>query len=365
MKIVYLWSFYEPYLKSFYQHNPDFLHQSYIEQYQQILNDYHGVPGSYCRWSERLGHNALLIVNNCEPMQRQWAIERNIPFDSDWRRKIALEQIRHFEPDIFFMGSMFDLYGDFLKKVKRIVKTCIGWIACPIPRGVTLTQMDAILSSVPQFVDTFRSMGIVSECVPPAFDSDILQLLDNTSDRVIPFSFVGGVTRNHKERYNLLTQLVEKTSMEVWGYGIKPHGIKEMLLNLLSGRNFVDPVVRRFRGEAWGLEMYRILHRSKITFNSHIDVAGDWCGNMRMYEATGVGTLLLTDKKSNLSELFEPDKEVIPYNSIDDAVEKLKYYLIHEEERKQIAKAGQNRTLTDYTFKNNVIKLIDIFNSLS
>ena len=46
--------------------------------------------------------------------------------------------------------------------------------------------------------------------------------------------------------------------------------------------------------------MYQALRRSLITLNSHIDMVGREAGNARLFEATGVGTFLLTDFKDNL-----------------------------------------------------------------
>jgi len=109
------------------------------------------------------------------------------------------------------------------------------------------------------------------------------------------------------------------------------------------------------------MEMYQILRRSKITINCHIDVAGKLAGNMRMFEATGVGTLLLTDNKENLSDIFVPGKEVVAYSTVDEAVEKINYYLTHEKERIEIANAGQQRTLTDYNYQKTVKKMLEYF----
>ena len=56
--------------------------------------------------------------------------------------------------------------------------------------------------------------------------------------------------------------------------------------------------------------MYGVLaHRRSL--NRHIDVAEDHANNMRLYEATGVGTLLLTDAKHILSDLFAIGEEVV------------------------------------------------------
>ena len=81
---------------------------------------------------------------------------------------------------------------------------------------------------------------------------------------------------------------------------------------------------------------------------------------MRLYEATGVGTCLLTDWKPNLHELFEPDKEVVAYQSPEECVEKIKWLLEHPEERERIAQAGQARTLQKHTFAQRAIQLNEI-----
>ena len=43
--------------------------------------------------------------------------------------------------------------------------------------------------------------------------------------------------------------------------------------------------------------MYEILRQSMLNLNHHIDVTGAYAGNARLFEATGVGTLLITDWK--------------------------------------------------------------------
>ena len=94
--------------------------------------------------------------------------------------------------------------------------------------------------------------------------------------------------------------------------------------------------------------MYAILQRSKVTFNKHIDMSNEYIGNARMFEATGVGALLLTDGLSSPNKVFKED-EVVYYDTVEEAIEKLNYYLGHETDRLKIAKKGQERTLADYT----------------
>ena len=96
--------------------------------------------------------------------------------------------------------------------------------------------------------------------------------------------------------------------------------------------------------------MFRILGQSRIALNRHIGSATRYANNMRLYEATGMGALLLTDHKENLAEIFEPGSEVLAYRSVAECVELARYYLEHELERQAIARAGRRRVLRDHTY---------------
>src|SRR5436305_7970864 len=100
--------------------------------------------------------------------------------------------------------------------------------------------------------------------------------------------------------------------------------------------------------------MYQVLRRSRITLNSHIDLAGREAGNMRLFEATGVGTCLLTDFKDNLDTLFAPDTEVAVWRSIDDCLGLIDRLIGDDGGRAAIARAGQVRTLAQHTYRHRV-----------
>ena len=138
--------------------------------------------------------------------------------------------------------------------------------------------------------------------------------------------------------------------IEFWGYDLR-------------GWPPWSRIKRGYRGQAWGLEMYRLLRDARISLNRHIAEAEGHANNMRLYEATGVGSLLLTDEGSNLSELFEPGREVVTYAGVDDLVEKARHYLAHDEERRAIAAAGQARTLRDHTYELRMQELAEILRS--
>jgi len=93
------------------------------------------------------------------------------------------------------------------------------------------------------------------------------------------------------------------------------------------------------------VELYK---RSKIGFNVHWNEFG--LGNQRLYHLPANGVMQICDCTSHLDRVFKAGEEVIGYRGVDDLVEKLKYYLDHDEERKEIALRGFRRTLREYRF---------------
>ncbi len=78
----------------------------------------------------------------------------------------------------------------------------------------------------------------------------------------------------------------------------------------------------------------------------------------RDFEVPGCGGFLLTGRADNIDHYYEVGREIICYDSLPDLVDKIRYYLAHNEERAAIAKAGYERTRRDHTY---VHRLVEIF----
>ena len=113
----------------------------------------------------------------------------------------------------------------------------------------------------------------------------------------------------------------------------------------------------------FGMDMYRKLQNSFLTLNSHIGEVGGQAGNCRLFEATGVGTCLVTDVRSNLSDFFESDEEVVTYESPEECWEKIKFLLNNPAARDEIAARGQSRTLREHTFSERAKSVVEIIES--
>lgn len=79
----------------------------------------------------------------------------------------------------------------------------------------------------------------------------------------------------------------------------------------------------------------------------------------RSIEIPACGGFMIAERTDEHKKLFEEDKEAVYFDTKEELLEKVKYYLEHEEERKQIAKAGYDRTRnSDYSYDNRVKEIL-------
>jgi spore maturation protein CgeB len=67
-------------------------------------------------------------------------------------------------------------------------------------------------------------------------------------------------------------------------------------------------------GPLYGLDLYRALARTRIVLNGAVDMAGEDRGNMRCFEATGCGAVLLTDS-GRYPDGFVDGETMVTYSS--------------------------------------------------
>jgi hypothetical protein len=362
MRFLIVDTYYPAFLDSVYASQGGLAQQPYVQQWRALMDQYFGTADFYSANLQKLGQEATEIVANCRPLQMRWAEEhglsiryslqrrtyRGLPFpwlDKDWFYPILLAQVKDYRPDVIHFPDPGHIDAAFLCEIRSYVRLITGQIASPIPRSADFRQYDLMLSSFPHFVERLQQQGLRSAYLNLGFEPRVLQHLKRTE--VYDVVFVGGLSSSHAERISFLERVAQGTRVDWWGYGVK---------NLASN----SPLRSTYHGSAWALDMYEKLFNDRIALNHHIDVAENYANNMRLYEATGVGSFLLTDFKDNLHQLFKPGKEVIAYRSPEECVELICYYLKNEEERQTIARTGQERTLREHTYHHRMQEFVEI-----
>ena len=83
---------------------------------------------------------------------------------------------------------------------------------------------------------------------------------------------------------------------------------------------------------------------------------------MRLFEATGGGSMLITDALPGVSRFFEPDKEIVTFSNEEELIAKILHFTTHEQERVTIASRGQNRCLKDWSMARAAESFMEIVN---
>jgi spore maturation protein CgeB len=268
---------------------------------------------------------------------------------------VAIAQIEDHDAEVVYLQDLSFFRRSHLDLLRGQSRLVVGQIASGMPAEELVRGFDLVLTSFPHYPERFRSIGVDSEYLPIAFYVRVLDRLrgegvepNPAADRPHGAVFVGGLDPDvHGAGLELLERVARELPLEVWGYGGE---------RLPAG----SALRRAYRGDAWGIEMYRVLATSRIAVNRHIRFAEGFANNMRLFEATGVGALLLTEDAPNLGDLFEPGREVVSYDGPEDLMEKLGHYLGHDDQRREIAAAGQARTLREHTYANLMTRLAGI-----
>ena len=342
---LFLNTYYPGFLAHHYRLMPERASWSYEAQRLALQQSCFGDSDFYSSGMTLAGWQAEDVIVNCAPLQEAWAREQGYCGHKQLM-DIAIEQIRRRRPEVLYLQDLGLATKEFLARIRPYVTVIAGQIASPVPAHSELKGLDLIFSSFPHFVEEFRRQGITAYYQPLAFDPRIAQTCA-TSERSHAVTFVGGISPAHKERQLFVASLAKLVPLECWGYGVdslRASGVEQT----------------RLHGEVWGSDMFATLRRSQITINHHIDVAQTYANNMRLFEATGCGALLVTDHKDNLDDLFSVGDEVIAYRSLEECAELVRYYLAHPEDARRIAERGQARTFRDHTYTKRMAQTAEI-----
>lgn len=388
-KLVKVTTYYKDYLQRYYSQHPSIISLSYDEQHKHLMSQAYGWSDYYAKHLRTLGVDAYEIVANAEPMQKKWAEENKLQINAN---EIVLEQIKKFKPDVVFMQDSTAFNGNWVKYLKENVssiKIVIGWCCSPFSK-INMDNskaFDFMFVCSKKFYEEFRQLGMEAYELHHAFESSLLpRIKENNNFPITNFIFIGSLIPGsgfHDLRKQVIEYIID-SGIEYELYAnityIKPidlagrklayllskvlkafnlneialkipkigkvYSLKEMPQNLPG----VKSLIKKAKPSLYALDMFKALHKAKIAFNLHGQIAGDYAANVRMFEITGVGSCLLTDWKKNITELFEPDKEIITYNSAQECTEKIKWLLDHPSQLTEISKAGQQRTLNTHNY---------------
>ncbi len=374
IKMVRASTFYPQVINSIYESDKQLDSKSYEQQYQVLMDTLFGWANFWKLSADKIDNFDIIeLVLNNERLQKTWAKDNKAFYEEkNWLLNILVKQLEHYQPNILFADDSSIFPNGFLTQLKKqipSIQLIIGWDGLKHDNIELYAEYDVILTPVKDSVEFYKKNNKYSYFSPFGFETSILDKIDTSRQKQYDTSFVGSIfyaKDYHIKRFETLGHVASKIELNLWASSFINKSEKQQWQpyrylqrqRLMQGKYkewfYIWQLASINKGSVFGKEMYQTLFDSKITINQHIDVATKLAGNMRLYEATGIGTCLVTDWKENMHEFFKIDEEVVTYKTSQECVDKIKYLLKNEEHRNRIAKAAQKRTLENYSFERRV-----------
>lgn len=159
-------------------------------------------------------------------------------------------------------------------------------------------------------------------------------------------TFVGGARLERVRLFNRLKK--DGVSVKCWGTGWEMSFLDRIANRLLHSPKRM--VAKSSRSRLTFEEMSSVFEQSRINLNFSRSYRGDRRQiKGRCFEVTCSGGFLLSEYIEGIEEYFVVDKEIVCFDSYSEMLDKIKFYLSHESERRQIAESGYRRTLSEHT----------------
>jgi hypothetical protein len=273
-------------------------------------------------------------------LQGLWARENGLKADS--LENILLAQMEHHRSEVFYNLDPIRYGSSFLARLPGCVKKSICWRAAP-SGNADLTKYDLVVCNFPSILDNWRQKGCKVAYFFPAHDP-VMDIYAEQRRNEWDLVFIGGFSRHHANRVEAL-----KAAASVPGIRARFHLEDSRLTRLANFLPFV-PGLGSYRhpkeiravlaGPIYGRDAYSALSSARIAFNGAVDMAGKDRGNMRCFEATGCGAVLLTDA-GLYPEGFIDGVTMVMYSSAEQIPELIKHLITNASWAESIAKEGR------------------------
>ena len=396
MRFLHFGFLYAPYVNDFFRRHPGLMHRSFEEQDAALKDDFFAGSDALASALRDIGYESRDHAFDVESIQKAWAREHDVAVGETWGPAIAKAQVVDFQPDVLMVNPFFVPPG-WIQEVRAEVSSIRLVMARHSSPRADLSPFkacDVVVSGDTRQVAELRDAGVDGQHLHHGFDDRVLPFLQERKNVDRAVLFTGQLLRRpgfHMYRTDVVRAITDAgipldlrlladpgvkarvrrgLGRRRWDLvrGMQKAGVPREKISRVPGltnvlgqgppaRELDRPLRKLAHPPLFGLEMLKTMRGAAITLNVHGDVSVSEANNLRLWEASGVGSCLLTDSKSNLGDLFDVGKEVVAFESVPDAVEKARWLLDNPDAAEAIARAGQERTLKDHTYAQRAVQL--------
>lgn len=264
------------------------------------------------------------------------------------------ERIRIEQADVLMVDTFNPYHPDYLRKLSiyKVLRINDGPMAAYDRDFAYLHAFDHVLYHSPAYSRDMQIDEKLRYCGAKRIDHWPLGSFDalcdrglteediQSKDRDVDVAFVGALAPNKMP----IIAAVKKA----FGRRMKLYGLTNLKRNLYFNYKFGFPGwVRTLPFEQY-VPLYQ---RTKIGINVHN--RGDYTvGGYRLFDLPANGVMQISDGGPYMDSFFKIGKEIECYRHADELIDKIKYYLDHDAERKFIAINGMKRVNEEYQISN-------------
>ncbi len=209
-----------------------------------------------------------------------------------------------------------------------------------------IKNFDCIFTTKSYNVPEFHAAGApLAVYIPNSYDPKIHFPAEPTAgERALYSGDVAFIGTFRSERADFLTGVAkfrDEFRLNIWGGGWEKMGRPDYWHRWRRWRD-VRACVRG--KELYCAPMGKAIRSNKIILGL-LNHANRDLHTSRSFEIPACSGFMLAERTDEHREYFEEDKEAVYFGSLDELLEKIRYYLAHDEERERIARAGYERCL--------------------
>lgn len=346
-------TFYPDYLMDFYTARGHLMNASYDVQIDALLDDGFADSHIFTRPLRAQGFETMQVIANNSVAQGAWLREQGLAVGNKVDSALAtLRQIERFAPDIVYKTDVQTLHSGFFSRLAKRPPVIAGWRGFPLPADTNLSAYDLILTSFDRIFAEAQARGARHvERFHPGFPEDSPVIKE---PRHIKWDVVisGTVTQQHQKRIQIINMLAELSRDPAAPFRLGLY---------MPNASFLSPFAQSLnRGAVWAHDMLRLLRGARIVVNIDVDAFGGQPPNMRLIEATGAGTFLLTTDHPELPTFFDPGREIDTFRTPQELAAKLLYYLAQPALADEMAARAQERCLKEHGLSKRAAWFADL-----
>lgn len=239
---------------------------------------------------------------------------------------------------IAFVGSLYTEKHQFYKRMKDISDKTRGYL-----EAIMEAQKHIYGYNFIQDVMTEDIMADMSKNLPLRPDPDGVETREYLFSEYV-------INRQ-------LTAIEREEYLKYIADNIQGHGDKVLDLYTPNEKYKIDSIINHGSVDYYNVAPY-VYNTAKININ--ITLRSIHSGiPLRAFEIMGAGGFLLSNYQADFADCYTEGEDYIAFDSKEDMLNKIEYYLSHDKERKEIAEHGLKTTLDNHTYEQRITSMLE------